>query len=83
MAPNNGLSNENKLRQSSGTTTILKEGTVESRGMGTNVNSRQVISDQIQQFIHGEGRFTPKAEVRGFFTVWTFVTRLPGPTWVE
>ena len=22
-------------------------------------------------------------EVRGFFTVWTFVTRLPGPTWVD
>jgi hypothetical protein len=21
--------------------------------------------------------------VRGFFTVWMFVTRLPGPTWVD
>ena len=65
----------------SGTTTILQAGIVEDRGMGTNINSREVISDQIQAFINGEGRASPKAEFRAFFTVWTFVTRLPGPTW--
>ena len=93
MAPNNGLANakpkddkNNDKTQNtpkSGRTTILQAGIVEARGMGTHTNSRKVISDQIQSFLNGEGRFTPKAEVRGFFTVWTFVTRLPGPTWVD
>lgn len=85
MAPNNGLANS-KTKQAdeqSGPTTILKAGTVESRGMGTNINSRKVISDQIQSFLSGEGRASPKSEFRAFFTVWTFVTRLPGPTWVD
>jgi nicotinate-nucleotide--dimethylbenzimidazole phosphoribosyltransferase len=92
MAPNNGLANSKPIRSTndseeaknkSGSTTILKAGTVESRGMGTNINSREVISKQIQTFLNGEGRLSPKAEIRGFFTVWTFVTRLPGPTWVD
>jgi len=86
MAPNNGLANAKpKVKQpnQNGRTTVLKAGTVEDRGMGTNINSREVISEQIQQFLHGEGRLSTKAEVRGFFTVWTFVTRLPGPTWVD
>jgi hypothetical protein len=92
MAPNNGLANskpkksqigEQNNGDGSGRTTVLKAGTVESRGMGTNINSREVISEQIQRFLRGEGRLSAKAEIRGFFTVWTFVTRLPGPTWVD
>lgn len=84
MAPNNGLANRsNGDDEKSGSTTVLKSGTVESRGMGTSTNSRETISNQIKEFLRGEGRCTPKAEVRGFFTVWTFVTRLPGPTWVD
>lgn len=87
MAPNNGLANKKpKVAESDQTksdTTVLKAGTVEGRGMGTNVNSKEVISTQIQEFLRGEGRFGPKAEFRAFFTVWTFVTRLPGPTWVD
>ena len=91
MAPNNGLANSKPLAKegpSSGrnekesSTTILPKGTVESRGNGT-VNSHAFISRQIQEFIHGEGKFSFWAEVRGFFTVWMFVTRLPGPTWVD
>lgn len=81
MAPNNGLANA-KLKKS-GSTTILESGTVEGRGMGTNINSRQVISSQIQEFLEGEGKLSPKAEFRAFFTVWSFVTRLPSPTWVD
>ena len=92
MAPNNGLANakattsitrDEDKKKESGSTTILKAGIVESRGMGTNINSRDVISNQIKSFLKGEGRLSPKAEIRGFFTVWTFVTRLPGPTWVD
>ena len=98
MAPNNGLANSKNKNgkgpagngntsgngiKKSGKTTILEAGTVEARGNGTKINSREVISQQIQTFLHGEGRFAPRAELRGFFTVWTFVTRLPGPTWVD
>ena len=88
MAPNNGLSvrGRSKSRAPSkkkSTTSVLDKGTVEDRGMGTKVNSRRLISKQIQNFLNGEGSFTPKAETRAFFTVWTFVTRLPGPTWVD
>jgi cobalamin synthase len=83
MAPNNGLANSKPSQGKSGTTTILEAGTVESRGMGTNINSKEVISEQIQSFLVGEGQASPKAEFRAFFTVWTFVTRLPGPTWVD
>ena len=87
MAPKNGSANAKKPKVTPPTagsrTTVLKAGTVEDRGNGTNTNSQEVISDQIQQFLHGEGRLSTKAEIRGFFTVWTFVTRLPGPTWVD
>ena len=87
MAPNNGLANSkpknvSKTKDKEARTTILPKGTVESRGNGTS-NSHDVITSQIQQFIHGEGKFSFWAEVRGFFTVWMFVTRLPGPTWVD
>jgi len=88
MAPNNGLANSKPKNGSSSSTnnenrtTILPKGTVESRGNGT-VNSHAVITNQILDFIHGEGKFSFWAEVRGFFTVWMFVTRLPGPTWVD
>ena len=51
--------------------------------MGTNANSREVISEEIEAFINGEAKFGVTSEVRGFFTVWTFLTRLPGPTWVD
>jgi hypothetical protein len=86
MAPNNGLANSKpkngKNEDKESRTTILPKGTVESRGNGT-VNSHAVITRQILDFIHGEGKFSFWAEVRGFFTVWMFVTRLPGPTWVD
>jgi adenosylcobinamide-GDP ribazoletransferase len=87
MAPNNGLSRRKRSSSRSNTTrgktTILRDGLVESRGTGTNINSRFTISTQVQNFIDGEGSFTTKTEARAFFTVWTFVTRLPGPIWVD
>ena len=93
MAPNNGPPNngpgttrpENNgtKNSSSGSTTVLPKGTVESRGMGTHAESRDVVSKEIQDFLHGEGKLSFWAEVRGFFTVWMFVTRLPSPSWVD
>lgn len=90
MAPNNGLLPPRPSRRAeaspspvvagAGMTTVLRAGTVEARGTGT----RSVtVADEIREFLSGEGRLSARAEVRGFFTVWTFVTRLPGPTWVD
>ena len=66
-----------------GTTTVLDAGTVESRGMGTRATTRSQVSAEITNFLNGEARISVKAETRAFFTVWTFITRLPGPTWVD
>ena len=82
MAPNNALSGQ-KEGKKQGTTTVLDAGTVESRGMGTKATTRSQVSSEITQFLNGEARLSLKAETRAFFTVWTFITRLPGPTWVD
>jgi len=71
----------NATNSDSGTTTILPEGTVESRGIGT--LSHDEVSQEIQTFLNGEGKLSLDAEMRGFFTVWMFITRLPVPTWVD
>lgn len=87
MAPNNALADhKNKKPKPNGkqaSTTVLDQGTVESRGMGTKATSRDVISAEIQAFLSGEAKFGWLSETRAFFTVWTFITRLPGPTWVD
>ena len=83
MAPNNALAERPRNEGGSSEGTVLGASTVENRGTGTIIKSREVISEEIQNFLRGEGRLSSKAEVRGFFTVWTFVTRLPGPTWVD
>ena len=82
MAPNNALSQRKKVVKQ-GTTTVLDAGTVESRGMGTKATTRSQVSAEILEFLNGEAKLSPKAETRAFFTVWTFITRLPGPTWVD
>jgi nicotinate-nucleotide--dimethylbenzimidazole phosphoribosyltransferase len=74
--------------KSSSSTTVLEKGTVENRGMGIRVSnssstSRDVILEEIYAFVQGEARWSIHAELRAFFTVWTFLTRLPGPIWVD
>jgi nicotinate-nucleotide--dimethylbenzimidazole phosphoribosyltransferase len=80
-------------------TTILPAGTVESRGIGvsssvstttttagttsTTGTVRRRVQDEIDAFVHGEARLSFTSELRCFFTVWTFITRFPGPTWVD
>ena len=73
--------NENGSSRKSGTTTILPAGTVESRGIG-DLQADAVHAD-IRAFLEGEAKASWKAETRAFFTVWMFLTRLPGPTWVD
>ena len=93
MAPNNALAAAsitapNNVKKSSSstatatTTTVLKAGTVSSRGTGT-ARPRTAIAREIHDFLHGPGRLSWRAETRAFFTVWTFLTRLPGPTWTD
>ena len=66
------------------TTTILDEGIVQSRGHGS-TSTVDVIHQEIQDFLHDNQTKQNWAytESRSFFTVWTFLTRLPGPTYVD
>jgi nicotinate-nucleotide--dimethylbenzimidazole phosphoribosyltransferase len=80
----------NETTSGRSSTTVLEKGTVENRGMGIrNTNSsskstsRDAILDEIHAFVQGEARWSVHAELRAFFTVWTFLTRLPGPIWVD
>lgn len=41
------------------------------------------VHAEIDAFVRGEAAFSLTAELRAGFTVWTFLTRLPGPTWVD
>lgn len=84
MAPNTRVPEPERhvMAKNSNSTTILPRGTVESRGMGTNAKSRDAVSQEIREFIDGEGN-SIWAEIRSFFTVWLFVTRLPSPSWVD
>jgi nicotinate-nucleotide--dimethylbenzimidazole phosphoribosyltransferase len=79
MAPNNAL----KKVTPTTPTTVLESGTVEARGMGTKATSREIISQEIIAFLEGEAKLSFQSETRAFFTVWTFITRLPGPSWVD
>lgn len=73
-------------------TTILEAGTVESRGLGT-AGPHEQVSDEIAAFIERRstkndasfGRLCGllRAEVRAWWTVWIFLTRLPAPSWVD
>jgi len=79
-----GDNREQQEADGSSRTTVLDKGIVESRGMGTTkITSRNVISSEIQSFLSGEAKFGWISEIRSFFTIWTFITRLPGPTWVD
>lgn len=46
-------------------------------------SSATAVSAEIQAFLKGEAPFGFATEVRAWFTVWTFLTRLPGPSWVD
>jgi nicotinate-nucleotide--dimethylbenzimidazole phosphoribosyltransferase len=84
MAINNDVvKRKQKNPEGQGEMTVLDAGTVESRGMGTKATTRSQISKEITQFLNGEAKLSVRAETRAFFTVWTFITRLPAPTWVD
>lgn len=64
------------------TTTVLADGTVQARGIGTTTTTASTtVDEEIQTFLHRPT--SVKDELRSFFTVWAFVTRLPAPTWSD
>lgn len=95
MAVNNALRRDEDCDDGGveGETTVLTKGTVEARGYGVRTDAsggedpiaggREEVDKEIREFLNGEGAFGPRAECRAFFTVWTFITRLPGPAWVD
>jgi Cobalamin-5-phosphate synthase len=67
------------------TGTILEQGTVQRRGHGSS-STADTIHQEIHDFVHNvqtQHRSILYRESRAFFTVWTFLTRLPGPTYVD
>lgn len=88
MAPNNALRRDKPdvkgtTATGTGSTTVLLKGTVESRGIGVRNDTRSKVQREIDAFLQGEASFSLLSESRAFFTVWTFITRFPGPTWVD
>ena len=69
-------------RQQSSSSSVLEAGTVEARGIGVSGNKKQdAIQKEIQDFLNRPLSF--RDEVRSFFTVWAFLTRLPSPSYVD
>jgi hypothetical protein len=65
-------------------TSVLSAGTVEGRGHGVkHTDSRQLVHAEIQAFLDGQDKIGWRSETRSFFTVWMFLTRLPGPSWID
>jgi cobalamin synthase len=67
-----------------GRSTVLPPGVVESRNIIDPKKSRREISSDIRAFLSGDdGTTGPESEIRSFFTIWMFVTRLPSPSDVD
>ena len=79
MAVNNGIreKDENDKVDDNRKTSVLDENVIRSRGKGTD--------EDIAAFLAANRSWIPSfmAEFRAFFTVFTFLTRLPGPHWVD
>jgi adenosylcobinamide-GDP ribazoletransferase len=64
-------------------TTVLDSGTVESRGFGAEKGqTRDDITAEIETFLH-ENSLSLRTEARCFWSIFIFVTTLPGPSWVR
>lgn len=48
-----------------------------------NVYDRNQISSEVHAFLSGSSSTGPRSEVRAFFTVWMFLTRLPSPSYCD
>ena len=71
-----------------GRTTVLPPGIVESRNIIDPSKSHCEISSEIRAFLSSSGDGTGRtgglrSEIRSFFTVWMFVSRLPSPSHVD
>ena len=69
-----------------GRTTVLPPGIVESRNIIDPSKSHREISSEIRAFLSsgdGTSRTGLQSEIRSFFTIWMFVSRLPSPSHVD
>jgi adenosylcobinamide-GDP ribazoletransferase len=65
------------------TTTVLDRGTVESRGFGAKQGqTRDDLATEIESFLQ-ENTLSWRTETRCFWSIFIFVTTLPGPSWVR
>ena len=80
MVESNGTSPQKGTK---GTTTVLDPGTVESRGFGgVQGQTRDDIAAEIETFLQ-ENTLSWRTEKRCFWSIFIFVTTLPGPSWVK
>ena len=70
MSPNNALRDRTKQQ-----TSVLDRSVIESRGSGTD--------DDVAAFVQQRQAFSLRSELRSFYTVFTFLTRLPAPHWTD
>ena len=61
------------------TTSVLLWETIEERGTGTEDD----VERDIVAFMSAHNGISVKGELRAFFTLFTFFTRLPGPAWTD
>ena len=74
MAPNNAL----RTAQAKTSTSVLSSSAIEDRGIGTD----DPVERDIGAFL-ADGRLSLRGELHAFFTLFTFFTRLQGPSWTD
>ena len=62
--------------------TVLIDGTVEGRGHGSSLAIDDIHED-IKRFLQSNRWYNLSAELRSFFTLWIFLTRLPAPDFLR
>ncbi len=75
MAPNNALKKKGDGDSPKPATSVLSRSEIFSRGAGTN--------EDIRIFLKTEQHLSYLSELRSFWTLFTFLTRLYGPTWTD
>ena len=78
MAPNNALRASAEDSDNNAATSVLSRDTIEDRGVGTEDN----VEKDIAAFL-ADSVLSLRGELRAFFTLFTFFTRLPGPSWTD
>ena len=79
MAVNNALRTSAANGDEEKQTSVVSRETIEARGTGTEDD----VERDVKEFIASRNGISVKGELRAFFTLLTFFTRLPGPAWTD